>query len=641
MKHHILKFLSGMLVIPMAIVSCTEEETLTENTLEVTPSETITFEATGNEPVILTVTTDAESWEAESQEWIVTEQEGNMLTVTVRDNAGPGSRTGRITVSAGNAEPVRISVVQNEPEEEEDILSVTPTDPISFNAAGNSSIRLEVSTNVEDWQYEVSADWVTVTKEDAALAVNVQDNAGENQRIARLTITAGEAAPVNINISQAGRNPESVSVSMSDAADGKGQALVIEKIDPMPQTLKLSLDKEASENVELEMVYDEAYLSEYNYTHSTDYQLYPAELISFGNDGTVTFNPGETTAETTVIINPDSYALRNNVEYLIPVAVRAKSSNASISSADMHVNYIISRKCKKERKTILYFEVNDVNPLNALEYRLEDGSMFFDAVVLFAANINLDYNTGMPILHNNPNVQALLDETDVYLQPLRQAGIKVYLGILGNHDPAGVCQLSKLGAQTYAQTLAQAVKQYKLDGVSFDDEYSQSPNGSEYLTTPSAAAGARLCYETKKAMSENVEWETEVSIYQYGNLSGQLPSVDGHRPGEFIDIAVADYGMAARQLDGMSKSQCSVMSVELNLDRGDVSAAYRAETGGYGWMMFFSFNPCKEGKLQGGINAFTTAADGLWGMRLLDPENIYEKIGEGQYDPEPHPIPYI
>ena len=37
----------------------------------------------------------------------------------------------------------------------------------------------------------------------------------------------------------------------------------------------------------------------------------------------------------------------------------------------------------------IYVETNDTNPLNALEFRLqESGKLFFDYVVLFSGNIN-------------------------------------------------------------------------------------------------------------------------------------------------------------------------------------------------------------------------------------------------------------
>lgn len=629
----VLKLLTGVLVIPAAITSCKEEEPAM-NTLEVTPSSPLEFAALDNEDKVLIVTTDASSWEADAPEWVLTTVEGDRLVVNVRDNVSSESRAGRITVSAGNAEPVHVSVIQNEAEEDVDILSVTPDDPISFNASGNAGVSLEVSTNAGDWAFDVP-EWITASKHDGnILFVNAEDNPSEQQRIGRITVSAGEAEPVVINVMQSGRNLSAVTAGIADGDGGDGSALVIEKLDLMPQKLTVSLDKALEEDVSFEFVYDKEYLSQYNYLNGTDYLLYPEDLISFGEDGRLTISSGQTDAETEIIIDPDSRSLRNGVSYLIPVTVRTSSKSVNLDSDAMRVNWVISRKCVKDTKTILYFEVNDVNPLNALEYRLEDGTMFFDAVVLFSANINWDYQNGRPYLYNNPSVQALLDETDTYLQPLREAGIKVYLGQLGNHDCAGLCQLSKTGAKYYAQILADAVKRYKLDGVSFDDEYSSSPISSEYLTSPSPEAGARLLYETKQAMKEIVPWDTDVQVYQLGNFDTRISSVDGHRPGEFVDIVVGDYGRAGVPLNGMTKASCSVMSVELNLNRGDISAAYHAEAEGYGWMMYFSFDPVK--KLSGGVNAFTVGAQGLWGMKLLEPTGIYKKkeAGEkGAFDP--------
>ena len=126
-------------------------------------------------------------------------------------------------------------------------------------------------------------------------------------------------------------------------------------------------------------------------------------------------------------------------------------------------------------KQVVYIEVNDCNPLNILEYNLTDGTPFFDAVILFAANINYDIDNDVVYLHNNPNVQALLDNSDTYLQPLRERGIKVYLGLLGNHDAAGLAQLSNWGAEQWAKAIADTCYKYKLDGVNLDDEYSKEP----------------------------------------------------------------------------------------------------------------------------------------------------------------------
>lgn len=48
-------------------------------------------------------------------------------------------------------------------------------------------------------------------------------------------------------------------------------------------------------------------------------------------------------------------------------------------------------------------------------------------------------------MNANPNVQALLDNSEELLQPLRKKGIKVLLDILGNHRPGRHRWFERLG----------------------------------------------------------------------------------------------------------------------------------------------------------------------------------------------------
>ena len=133
--------------------------------------------------------------------------------------------------------------------------------------------------------------------------------------------------------------------------------------------------------------------------------------------------------------------------YALPLAVVESSSDITIKDEESrHCVYLIKDMRKSGDvfkgedvvKGFLFFEVNDVNPLNALSFQLENGKYLWDVVVLFAANINYDAEAGRPYVKCNPNVQYLLDNNETLLQPLRKRGIKVLLGILGNHDVAGV-----------------------------------------------------------------------------------------------------------------------------------------------------------------------------------------------------------
>jgi len=77
---------------------------------------------------------------------------------------------------------------------------------------------------------------------------------------------------------------------------------------------------------------------------------------------------------------------------------------------------------------------------------------------------------------------------------LQQKGIKVLLSILDNHQGAGFANFpSQAAAEAFAQELADAVNQYGLDGIDFDDEYAEygnngtgQPNNSSFVYLVSA-----------------------------------------------------------------------------------------------------------------------------------------------------------
>lgn len=264
-----------------------------------------------------------------------------------------------------------------------------------------------------------------------------------------------------------------------------------------------------------------------------------------------------------------------------------------------------------------------------------------------AANINYDSENDKVYVHANANVQALLDESDIYLQPLRERGIKVYLGILGNHDAAGVAQLSAWGAQQWAQEVAKLCKTYKLDGVNLDDEYSKKPIlTNHWFTMHSAKAGARLAYELKIALQEHCSWPTEVSVYEYGALYN-LPAVtiDGvtHNQSEFIDMVLADYGGRVIPYGDLTYAQCSGASIQLAYGNSlTEKAAQSALDKGYGWCMWFAFDPSGTGgtknNLEHSMQQFNVAAKVFYNSTLKQPSLQYNKIGEGIYDPTPHVI---
>ena len=377
---------------------------------------------------------------------------------------------------------------------------------------------------------------------------------------------------------------------------------------------------------------DPEYLETYNREHGTAFELYPEELFRIENDGEMLLAPDDTRRTLAVTLRA-SEELDEDKTYLLPLGARSLTEGVTLSGKTGHAVYLIRMpfkdglfiNCDKGPdavKSVVYFEVNDVNPLNALEFVLKDsGKLFFDHVVLFAANINYDAAKGRVYVNNNPNVQFLLDNNELFLQPLRKRGMKVILSILGNHDQAGVGQLSDLGARQFAEELKNVVTTYNLDGVGFDDEYSKTPDLSNPLFVwPSKAAAARLLYETKRLMPDKI-----VTVYYLGQIDSRLPSVDGFLPGVFVDYAVNDYRYgAAAPMAGMTLKNCAGQSIELNLGDGDSSeaTARRQKEAGYGYYMFFSLNPVNY---DGQISRCQSVARGLYGEELVEPTHYYPK----------------
>lgn len=250
---------------------------------------------------------------------------------------------------------------------------------------------------------------------------------------------------------------------------------------------------------------------------------------------------------------------------------------------------------------------------------MEDGRYLVNYLVLFAANINYNSEKGEVYIYTNPQVTYILAHNEEVLQPLRNHGIKIILGLLGNHDEAGLAQLSEIGAKDFAQKIAAMCYAYNLDGVNFDDEYSNSPDlNNPLFTMCTSEAGARLMYETKKAMPDKY-----VTTFQYGRMDG-VGYVDGIAAGYWLDIAVANYGSAAYPLTGMTKANCSGKSVEMARSGTiSVSNARSIANSEYGYFMVFA--PWAANK-QGNKYQFTSLsnlAEGLYGSKLVTPEYYY------------------
>lgn len=427
-------------------------------------------------------------------------------------------------------------------------------------------------------------------------------------------------------------------VVLTDGNTGRSGAVAVFNGAVYASSLKIQLTRPAASAVEMRAEIDPDYLAAFNAANGTDYGLYDTSLVEFANDGAVTIPAGAKEAVIGLTITNDEEIEAGTTSY-IPVTVSFSDPSLTVKEEATHCMWQVNSEGKMPTadkgedltKGFLYFEVNDVNPLNALACHLEDGRLIWDAVCLFAANINHDSVEDRPYIKCNENVQFLLDNNETYLQPLRRRGIKVILGLLGNHDQAGLAQLSDQGCKDFAAEVAKFCEAYNLDGVNYDDEYSNSPDLSHpAYTNKSYAAAARLCYETKKAMPDK-----HVSVFSYGYMSiGGFPTtVDDVPISQWLDCAVPNYGSRTTPVGDLSYKACSVTATEFNLGGGSNFSASSAQTAlstGYGWYMGFALNPLK-GTFWSQLNRVNGVGT-LYGSPLARPTFYYEKN-----DPTPYP----
>jgi hypothetical protein len=145
------------------------------------------------------------------------------------------------------------------------------------------------------------------------------------------------------------------------------------------------------------------------------------------------------------------------------------------------------------------------DPRNAIGYKLQtSGKQYFDNVVIFHFNMydkdclsdpvmyNYCPNTGLH-LHYLDEIQWLLKNYDTYIKPLKDAGMRVLMGLLPSGD--GLCfgslgswpmepvypwsannngaayPYDEAAAQKFAKEVADACALYGFDGIAMDDEY--------------------------------------------------------------------------------------------------------------------------------------------------------------------------
>lgn len=266
----------------------------------------------------------------------------------------------------------------------------------------------------------------------------------------------------------------------------------------------------------------------------------------------------------------------------------------------------------KELKMAVYVETNDVNPLNAGDYTMSDGTTFVDIVELFASNIHKDGN-GDPTLYLNDKLTNVLENggAATYVAPLQAKGIKVLLTVLGDWQGIGVANMTDAQSTKFATILAYAVNKYGLDGIGFDDEYA---NYSGSLVSNSFA-------QIIKKLHALMPSDKLITVFDWGNTN----QIDAEASA-CIDYAYHGYfgsyvEYTSSGITGMTASKWSPISFNLGNYNSTATAesyAERASDDGYGAMMCFNLRTRSE---RDPLSMFQALSNGAYGGSTISCSN--------------------
>lgn len=196
-------WLIALISIILSAVSCSGDEPETIQPILSVEPVALSFTTQAIESHEVTVTTNQSSWGAvSSQSWCTITKGNGKFTVTATANTSTSPpEPAVITVTAGNAKPVTVHVTQSGVGAE---LSVSPNTPITFTGAGgaNEAKTITVNTNQPSWDATSGQPWCVVAKSAGTFTVTVTPNTGLKERKAMITVSAGNASNVTIEVTQ-------------------------------------------------------------------------------------------------------------------------------------------------------------------------------------------------------------------------------------------------------------------------------------------------------------------------------------------------------------------------------------------------------------------------------------------------------
>lgn len=261
----------------------------------------------------------------------------------------------------------------------------------------------------------------------------------------------------------------------------------------------------------------------------------------------------------------------------------------------------------QDPKRVVYVEVNSNDMANVADYTLAGTNRpAFDMAMIFAANINYDVETQKAYVHLNDRVTETLQNADTQIRPLQERGTKVLLSVLGNHEGAGFANFtSPESAAVFADQLADVVHTYGLDGIDFDDEWSEY--GKNGTAQPNGTSFAYLL----DALRDRLGPDKLITLY---NIGPSYDNTDWQGTGASANLDYSwnpYYGTwIPPQVSGMTKQQFGAAAIDLTSTSQTSAAGLAQRTVDEGYGAYVTYN-LTAGDHSGYISAFTTPLTGM------------------------------
>lgn len=250
-----------------------------------------------------------------------------------------------------------------------------------------------------------------------------------------------------------------------------------------------------------------------------------------------------------------------------------------IASQDAQSTNVTRSVGVKTPKLTTYIETNDINPLNMGEYTFTGtNEQVVDHVILFASNIRGTVSTVQ--LYHNPNQTHILNNRNTLVKPLQDKGIKVLLGLLGDHTGVGFANLTSSQITSFVNQVADCVEANGLDGVDFDDEYAEY---GKISGTPSPSSANFSALITALRAHPKMSGKLITAFYYGSYINFSQAAKDA------LDYMWPNFGISGAP-SGFANSKWARMSIQYTQGyptTSQIQAVSKAYSG-YGAIMMFN-----------------------------------------------------